>query len=107
MQGFSISATGMMNATLRMSAVAHNVANANVEPPVALNEVESEAMPQGMGVISQLQTRESVLGTEMVSEVLNLKLASLSFAASAKVAIATNSTLGTLINMLDTDNRAR
>lgn len=101
--GLSISATGIRDATLRMYAVSHNVSVMNVDTPTPINEVISQPLSNGQGVSSYIQTRESVFGVDLVSEVAHLKMAQAGFGANVKALQASDSVLGTLINMVDTE----
>ncbi len=101
MSGLSISASGMNDGLLRMQAASSNVAVMNVEGPVDLTEVSSAAAPEGRGVVSQIATRESVFGTDLISELVNMKLAETAIQANAKAAEAASSVLGTLVDMTD------
>ncbi len=105
MSSLAISATGIHDSMLRMDAATNNIAVANVGPPTPVSEVSSESLPNNGGVKSIVQTRESVFGVDLVSEALNLKLASNSFSANAKAMQASNASIGTIINLFDTGKK--
>lgn len=104
MFGLSISATGLQDAGLRMAATSHNIAAFSVEAPVTLNEVTSEAITNGQGVQSFVQTYESTFGVDLVSEMVQLQLARNSYGASAKALKVADEALGTIIDMFDSDH---
>lgn len=103
----TISATGMQDANLRLHASAHNIAALNAPTPVTVNEVTSEARPDGQGVQSYIQTRESVFGIDLVTEAMNTQLALHSLKANAQAMKTANDAVGTVLDMVNTDESSR
>lgn len=103
MSSLSISATGILDAQLRMNAAAHNIAAINAAPPVMTSHVDSYPLENGQGVGTVVSTRESVFGVDLVSEAVNLKMGQFALEANARAISAANNTWGSLIDMVDTE----
>ena len=99
-----ISASGLQDATLRMSTVAHNVANANT-PDFVPDRVDSITLEAGgvRGLV--VESNASMLGmadrtsqTELGGELVNLLLARHAFEANARTMQTQSESQRSIIN---------
>lgn len=103
MDALSISASGIRDAQLRLDAAAQNIATADTPAPARVNEVVSSSQTSG-GVSSYIQSRETLTGVDLVSEFVNFKLAEHGVRANVEAAKVAGDIMGTLIDMVDTDD---
>lgn len=112
MNALSIALSGMQAAQVQMNAAAQNVANLQTQnyQPVRADIID---LSSG-GVNADLQSSPVPASgaptspgsnVDLAAEMINMKLAQLAFGANADVVRTENHTLGSLLDMYDTDPR--
>jgi hypothetical protein len=97
----AISAIGMQNAMVWMATSADAITNMGTSS-VEANIEQAASTSQPMTDSAFSHTAETTFSGDLVSATVNLKMAQIGFEANAEAFMATNDTLGTLIDMLDT-----
>jgi len=103
MDAFAIAASGMQAAQAQMSVAANNIANQKT-PGYKAQEVNlvDVANYGGVEVAGVQSTDQSV---DPATEIAKLRQAAIMYGANAMVVRAADQMYGSLLNVLDTDNR--
>jgi flagellar basal body rod protein FlgG len=102
MDVFSIAASGMHAAQAQMSAAANNIANENT-PGYKTQSVDLvNVAAGGVAVAGIVQNNQPV---DPIAEIVKLKQAAIMYDANAMVVTVASQMYGSLLNILDTQNR--
>jgi len=98
MVSIAISASGLQNAVLQMYSATNNIESASAPKP-AVGQAAAPA-PDGQGVVSNVRSQQDALGTNMSTEVVDMKMARFLMEANTKAMQAADAAMGTIMDIV-------
>jgi flagellar hook-associated protein 1 FlgK len=102
MDALNIAASGLQAAQAQFNVTANNIANQNT-PGYAAQRVDLAALPDGGVAVEGIQSTGTAV--DPATELANLKQTALYYDANGMVIRTTDQMYGSLLNILDTDDR--